>query len=207
MYGNQSGNVLFLILIAVALFAALSYAVTSSTRSGDGNVDQEQIDLTTSQMVQYATDLRVALLRLNVSGVPAEDIQVNNGATYSVCESGEKCLFAAEGGGAIEQRIPDDFPDRYNDGRWRYLEVVQNTSIKDVGSSAPDILIFTSLNIDNEGEKYCRAINRQVGIDNIPGGPSGSGAPPWYDAAPGHTTACIRHYNTGYNVYSVLMER
>lgn len=60
----QAGNVLFLILIAVALFAALSYAVTSSTGSGRGNTDGEKAILSASGLMSYTSSLRSAIERL-----------------------------------------------------------------------------------------------------------------------------------------------
>ncbi len=64
---NTSGNVLFLILIAVVLFAALSYAVTQSTRGGGQNISDEQVRLGASAITQYVSLLRTEVQRLRVS--------------------------------------------------------------------------------------------------------------------------------------------
>lgn len=59
----QSGNALFIILIAVALFATLSYAVTSSSRSGDG-VDEELATLDQAELENYQANIDLAVKRL-----------------------------------------------------------------------------------------------------------------------------------------------
>ncbi len=76
---NSKGNVLFLILIAVALFAALSYAVTQSTRSGGGNASAEQVQLRAGELISYMTGVQARVSRMLLTG----NVNVLNLATAS----------------------------------------------------------------------------------------------------------------------------
>lgn len=62
---DQSGNVLFLILIAVALFAALSYAVTQST-SGGGDARKESNSIIIGQISQYVASIDAAITKIKI---------------------------------------------------------------------------------------------------------------------------------------------
>ena len=62
---HEKGNALFLILIAVALFAALSYAVTQSGRSG-GGIDKENLIIKTTEFMEQGTLIRSHIQRLYV---------------------------------------------------------------------------------------------------------------------------------------------
>ena len=117
-YNSQAGNVLFLILIAVVLFAALSYAVTSSSGSG-GNKDtsEDKAKLYVAEITQYASAVRTAITwltatskcddtELSFEGPPFDGSDVDyvnpNSPNDFSCH-----IFHPEGGG-VSFRTPDD---------------------------------------------------------------------------------------------------
>lgn len=60
---GNAGNALFLILIAVALFAGLTYVIAHSSRSGAGSTDQEWIKMVQAQIDNVTLALSSTIMR------------------------------------------------------------------------------------------------------------------------------------------------
>ena len=156
---NERGNALFLILIAVALFAALSYAVTQSGRGG-GSIDKEQSLIAASQITQYAAGLRTTVTRMLITGETVNSLDFDTTPDGTSDE-----VFSSSGGGAISQEPPSsaqttatsyDYLDRLTSGDGWYIEGI-GTDTDDTGR---EIMIMA----DNLRGSVCAEINRGLGL-------------------------------------------
>lgn len=109
---HQNGNVLFLILIAVALFAALSYVVTQSSRTGSGDAARDKARLSASNILNQVTGVQTAVSRLVLGkcapellnfASPYDSININPNAP----PDGHCDVFLNNGGGAVPQQAPE----------------------------------------------------------------------------------------------------
>ncbi len=177
---NESGNVLFLILIAVALFAALSYAVTSSSRSGGGDANNETNLISSATVTQYPASVRTAILRMQVSGgVDTADLEFNPPSAFGSCSnSNVRCVFHPSGGGATFVSAPADVMDDGQPGEWTFngdFEII-NVGTTTSGSAAGNEIIAFLPGIK---QGVCTRINSELGITGIPDtGADVSGADP-----------------------------
>ncbi len=108
---RQRGNILFLILLAVILFAALSYAVTSSLRGGGKDASVETVKAGAAAILQFIGQMDAALLRMQLAGnIMPENISFEyivtigtgvsfNGSINANCTSDACRLFKPSGGG------------------------------------------------------------------------------------------------------------
>lgn len=107
--GKERGNALFLILIAVALFAALSYAVTQSGR-GSGTVDKETALIAAAQTTQYPAALRSTITRMVITGTATTAIDFTTG-------NGTAKVFGSSGGNAVFQTPPNNIGTASGEGQ------------------------------------------------------------------------------------------
>ncbi len=172
---EQQGNVLFLILIAVVLFAALSYAVSMSTRNNQKDAGAEKIQVTAAALIQYATSVENAITRLRAANMcPDTDIsfatpiyetlgggEANPESKFSPDPPQRRChVFDANGGQAIaisfkEAAIQGQVAGPLKSGHATLII----GSVPDIGSAAPElILAFPSIRKD-----VCLDAQRRIG--------------------------------------------
>lgn len=109
---HEKGNVLFLILIAVALFAALSFVITQSSRSGSGDAAREKSRMTASDILNQVTNVQTAVSRIVLGGCAPE--QLNFESAYDTVNvnpdapvDGRCDVFGNKGGGAMARQAPE----------------------------------------------------------------------------------------------------
>jgi hypothetical protein len=182
-HSTEHGNVLFLILIAVALFAVLSYAVTNSTR-GSGDISQEKADLIASQLLQFGSSMEAAITRMRISnGCSEVEISTEHSGVYGTdfinpsAPASRKChLFDPAGGGLylMVLKIDDIAPLDFTNYMHFSTPKVRNAGI----DTNPDLTFLYFF----QSEAVCRAINEAAGIGRDTPLTSGWAFPAWQGA-------------------------
>jgi len=165
---GERGNALFLILIAVALFAALSYAITQSGRGG-GSVTSQTNLITAGQVTEQPADIRSAVARMMVTGVQASTI------TFTGAASATDVFDQVTGGGGATNVPPPvaALATSTDTPAWIYVPAgttAAGTFVEGVGSKGVNgglaIQVLQPTTVANHGVSaaVCAAIQQGLGF-------------------------------------------
>ena len=177
----QSGNVLFLILIAVALFAALSFVVSKSSRGTADSGANEKASLGAGRIMNFGSNVQAAISRYMVTnGKDITDLKFNNDI-YKYMDG--SLVFTSMGtpadpkpyifhpqGGAIIPLLFENLAGLCTSGCTASTTTkgghfgIRWTNIPNIGTNVADPAIF----VMGINDAVCTAINAKLGITGIP---------------------------------------
>lgn len=176
-YSAESGSALIYILVAIALFAALSFAMTQNMRGGSGQ-NEEIVQLQATEILQYTNGLQRALRSMRIEGVEFSELSFDNnfvtGYDHVGCGDNKCKIFHIEGGGmAYQPPITEDWLDGARAGQALYGEwyFPGDLCVLDVGTDTGTGC--STDGIDNEDvviilpwikKALCEQINKELGI-------------------------------------------
>ncbi|MCC7305528.1 MAG: hypothetical protein IT558_04620 [Alphaproteobacteria bacterium] len=182
---SQAGSALFLILIGVALFAALSYVVANMMRGGDPNsIADDKARLYADEILNYGRALRQAAQNLKISSgcadanISFEDTALA-GYTHAPAVADNCKVFHKDGGGITYLAPAAEWLDTTSPapvlrGYWYFPA---DTCIAGIGSVASGVDCSID-GTDNESlivvlpyikRQICIELNKALGVAN-PGG-------------------------------------
>lgn len=167
MKSGESGNVIFYILIAVALLAALSYSVAQSGRSSLKNLSQEKSRLFATEIIEQGNTLATTTSQLRLRGYKDTEISFENdivtGYENPDCDVDGCKVFSLNGGGVHYLAPKSEWLDPAFSGNAQYGEIYIHGAahIPEIGLDADDLIVF----IPYIRREICLAINERLGID------------------------------------------
>lgn len=172
---SQSGSAIIWILIAVGLFAALTYAVNSSNRGSTSFVSDEEARAYAGQIIQYGNEVKQAIKRLQLRGCSDTEISFDNavvsGYSNSNAPSNKSChVFDIAGGGLSWQSPPGDLSQKGLgqpvDGKYKFVTDNEWDGVGETCANATcsEVIMLYHF-VDNT---ICEKINSILGYGSTP---------------------------------------
>lgn len=189
---NQQGNVLFLILIAVALFAALSFAATQTLRNSPKDTQNESQKIRSAELTQYPTFIGEAVMRMKFAGIDDSDICFdsdqwpNNNYYHAGCDDPKTNIFLSTGGGTSWTPASEGANNGelwYITGQSCVIGLGKNQDEDcnaDSSSDSEEIIMF----LPNITRSLCLEINEKLNIRNPGGNPPKAAGDLWPSGMP-----------------------
>lgn len=168
---SESGNVFFIIMLGVVLFAALMLTFSRSARQGGDQIGAKQAELLAVDILTYAQGLGTTVNKIMLKDGMSENLlsfenPVEAGYTNAACNATPTpaaCkIFDASGGG---QRWEGQPPNAGDGSPWT---ITGQNAVPDIGddTAADLVLLLPGLKRD-----LCLTINNKLGLDNPGGSP------------------------------------
>ncbi|GJL85811.1 MAG: hypothetical protein DHS20C02_15860 [Micavibrio sp.] len=153
---GESGNLLFMILIAVVLIGALTAAIQSTGRPEGANIDKETLVIRASEVQRYASELeRAVLFIVQQNGRSEVDIRFGHASAHAdyglITDEPNRQVFHRDGGAAKYRAPPADIQTPTG-GDWEFYA---GTHLPQVGSTKADLVAV----LPNVTQGFCEKIN------------------------------------------------
>lgn len=163
---TQSGNVLWFILITIALLGALTMVLSHGGSQVDQTGNVEQNSIKTSALLRYTKGIEQAISQLKLDGVSESDISFQNDKTTvnytnASCTSSACRIFGTGGAGLAYQNFPD-----INDGSDWIFTGANNvgTTAGPIGTTADGSGNDLVMLLPNVNTALCKQINKDLGV-------------------------------------------
>lgn len=167
---TEKGSALFIILIGIVLFAALSFVVAQMFRGQSStNLTREKVQLSASEMLEYANGLRAAVQNMKISnGCTDTDISFENaivtGYAHSPATRDACMIFNQSGGGMAYVEPQEVWLDSNHASDTKYGEYVMLRSFKVNGLGSEEADLAVALNYVQK--EICLELNTHLDITN-----------------------------------------
>lgn len=163
-----AGNIIFLVLVAIMLLAALIYAATRVSWDGRAsNAGRDGVTAGGAPLAAFPAAVRLAALRMVVGGVPVVSLAFNDPSDMAgLAGREETAVFHPAGGKADYQRPPAALMAQAS-GRWHFNMAFEIDGIGTAAAASPDGNDLVAF-LPGVRAEACRMVNRELGIDGIP---------------------------------------